>query len=77
MKQDINVEADLMFYKEHIIWNMLYKADRCHAATLVANKQADTLLGTLHTRWWQIFGPFKVLIADREAGRTRPACSAY
>ena len=68
MKQDINVEADILFYKEHLIWQMLDQADRWHAATLITNKQADTLLEALHTCWWQIFGPFKVLITDGESG---------
>ena len=70
MKQDTNIEADILFYKEFLIWHMLDQADRWHAATLVTSKSADSLLEALHTCWLQIFGPFKCLITDGEPNST-------
>ena len=68
IKQDEQVEADIMFYRRHLIWHMLDRADRWHAACEIEGKQSETLCEAMDTTWFQIHGPFKILVVDGERG---------
>lgn len=68
MKQNIIVEGDILFYKEHLVWHMIDRADRWHAGVEITNKQADTLCEAMMTTWYQISGPYQPLVIDGEMG---------
>ena len=70
MQQNEQVEGDLLFYKDYIVWHMVDRADRWHAATVVPDKSAPTLCAAIMTTWIQIFGPFRFLVIDGERGLT-------
>ena len=68
VKQNDQVEGDLLFYKEYIVWHMVDRADRWHAAIQVENKTTEALCEAITKCWLQPFGPFKTLIVDGESG---------
>ena len=61
MEQNHTVEADIMFYKQFMVWHMIDRADRWHAGTQIESKDTTTLCDALDTTWCQIWGPFKHL----------------
>ena len=62
------VECDLLFVHKFIIFHMLDRCTRWHAAVLVPNKEEDTLMKAIDTGWLTIHGPMKELITDGESG---------
>ena len=62
------VECDLMFVGKHIIFHMLDRCLRWHAAKVIPGKQEDTLITALDELWVSIHGPPKELIMDGESG---------
>jgi hypothetical protein len=50
-QQNDYVEADLMFYKQYLVWHMIDRADRWHAAKEISNKQTATLCEAIDTTW--------------------------
>ena len=68
MEQNHTVEADIMFYKQFMIWHMIDRADRWHAALVIESKDTNTLCDAIDTTWYQIWGPFKHLVIDGESG---------
>jgi hypothetical protein len=62
------VEADIMFYKKLIVWNMVDRADRWHACHLLADKSAPSLQDAISQCWIKIWGPPTFLIIDGEGG---------
>ena len=67
-KQNEVVEGDILFYKKHMAWHMVDRADRFEAAREIPNKEAPTLQEAIYTTWISIFGPFKTLVTDSESG---------
>lgn len=68
VRQNEQVETDLLFDRTYIIWRMIDRADRWHVATLVPTKTIDSLCEAMATPGIQIFGSFKALIIDGETG---------
>jgi hypothetical protein len=68
MRQNLEVEADILFYKDYMIWHMLDRVDRWHVACSIPDKKAATLCDAIMTSWVQVFGPFKILVIDGEGG---------
>ena len=66
MNQNEVIEADLMFVDQYIIWHMIDRADRWHAACTVSGKTPAAITAAIDKLWISIHGPFKVLIADGE-----------
>ena len=68
-KQNVEIEADILFYKTFKVWHMIDRADRWHAACEILSKEAPELQEAIDSTWLEIFGPFKVLIIDGERYR--------
>ena len=62
------VEADLMFYKKHIIFHMLCRCTRWHAGAVIPDMTEETLTNAIQTCWVGLHGPMKELIIDGESG---------
>ena len=62
------VELDLLFVHSHIIFHMMDRTTRWHAATVIPDKTAETLMKAIDTQWVGIHGPPKELILDGESG---------
>ena len=65
-----HVEADLMFYREHVIFHLICCGTRWHAATVIHSKHEQELLTALNRIWLSIHGPMQQLITDGESGLT-------
>jgi hypothetical protein len=57
-----------MFAYNYIIFNLIDRCTRWHAACLVQSKEDHALLEALNSTWVGIDGPMRVLIIDGEAG---------
>ena len=62
------VECDLIFISGHTILHMLDRCTRWHAAEVIPNKEAATLINGISRLWFQTHGPPKELIMDGEGG---------
>ena len=62
------VECDLIFISGHTILHMLDRCTRWHAAEVIPNKEASTLINGISRLWFQTHGPPKELIMDGEGG---------
>ena len=51
------VECDLLFVHKHIIFHLLDRCTRWHAAVVIENKESATLIKALDTTWVTIHGP--------------------
>jgi len=65
---NVEVEADIMFYKRLIVWNMVDRADRWHACHLLADKSAPRIQDAISQCWIKIWGAPTFLIIDGEGG---------
>ena len=63
-----HVEADLMYFKEHIIFHFICCATRWHAAACVKDRSESELFRALNQTWLSIHGPMQELICDGEMG---------
>ena len=72
LKQNEQVEADVLYYRRLRIWHMVDRADRWHAALIVPDLTKETLQSAVFTTWVQIFGPFQLLIIDGESAINCP-----
>ena len=61
------VECDLLFVHKHIIFHMLDRCTRWHAAQVIPNKEDDSLIKAIDTGWCTIHGPPGELITDCES----------
>ena len=68
IKQNEQVEADILFYKRHMIRHMIDRADRFHVGTELLTKITKDLLEACQVAWYQILGPIMYLITDGESG---------
>ena len=57
-----------MFVLHYIIFHLIDRCTRWHAACLVPSKEYHILLDALDTIWVSIHGPMRELIMDGEAG---------
>eukprot|EP00435_Cladocopium_sp_Y103_P042058 s696_g11.t1 len=71
-----HVEADLLFFREFVIFHMICCGTRWHAATVVRSKHEDELLEAVDRIWFSIHGPMQQLICDGESGLTNPNAQA-
>ena len=62
------VEFDLMFMHKYIIFHLIDRCTRWHAACTVPDKHDRTLVNTLDSLWVAHHGPMRELIADGECG---------
>ena len=62
------VECDLLFVDKHVNFHMLDRCTRWHAATVIPNKEDETLIKAIDTMWTTIHGPPQELITDGESG---------
>ena len=62
------VEADIMFYKKHMVWQMLDRADRWYQGVVIHCKYSQSRQCAMDECWFKTFGPFKFLIIDGEKG---------
>ena len=76
-KQNEQVEADILLYRDYMIWHMSDRADRWHAATPITGKDTATLCAAISRTWIQVFGPFRVLVVDGETGLKSAAAGEY
>eukprot|EP00439_Symbiodinium_sp_Y106_P049299 s2398_g6.t1 len=67
-----HVEADLLFYKQYIVFHCICRTTRWHSATAVPNKLGETLYEAFEQCWVSIYGPPEQLILDGESGLWRP-----
>ena len=66
-----HVEADLLFYKKHVILHMIDRCIRWHAAKVVSSRHMDQLIGGIDDIWVKIHGPMKEFIMDGETAIAR------
>ena len=62
------VECDLMLVGKHIIFHMIDRCTRWHAAKVIQDKTSPTLSQAIDTVWCTIHGPPNELIVDGESG---------
>ena len=60
------VEADLMFYKKHIVLHMIDRCTRWHGGKVVTGKTMEELIPAIDEVWVAIHGPMKEFIIDGE-----------
>ena len=65
------VECDLLFVHKNIIFHMIDRCTRWHAAKIVENKEEKTLMTAIEELWVTTHGSPKELITDGESGITR------
>ena len=68
IRQNEFVEGDILFYKQHMAWHMLDRADRWHASTVITSKSGPSLCRAIDLTWVTVFGPFLYLVIDGEKG---------
>ena len=76
-----NGEADLLFYKEFVIFHLIDRATRFHAGqesndSAIGAKSEDVLIELYSTTWVTHHGPFEILYVDGESGLTSPNAKA-
>ena len=64
------VEGDIMFYDEHMIFHLLDRCTRWHAAMVLPDKTANSLMTAISTLWITQFGAPTEFIHDEERGIT-------
>ena len=62
------VECGLLFVEKHIMFHMLDRCTRWHAARLIPDKAEGTLMKAIDELWVSIHGSPKELITDGESG---------
>ena len=62
------VEADIWFVYKFMIFHMVDRCTRWHAATVISSKEESCLIEALEENWIQLHGPMKELITDMESG---------
>ena len=62
------VQWDILFYRQHMISHLLDEAVRWSAGSVLAHKDAPSLIKAIAQDWIRTHGPMKVLIADGEKG---------
>ena len=65
------VECDLIFIHKFIIFHMIDRCTRWHAAKLVIDKKEETLTQAIDELWVSTHGAMKELILDGESGISR------
>ena len=65
-----------MFYRDYIIFHMIDRATRWHAAEEIANKTEETLLEYVYKVWIKVWGPPTNLHVDGESGLNTDAVKA-
>ena len=63
-----HAECDLLFMWDYIVFHLIDRCARWHAAEVIPNKQEDTLVEALDSMWVGIHGPMAELILDGEWG---------
>ena len=66
-KRNDKVDADILFYRDYLIWHMIGRADSWRAATVVLYKEGLTLVQAMMTARYASYGPFATLVIDGES----------
>ena len=75
---NVQVECALLFVYSFIIFHLLDRCTRWHAAKVIENKLEDTLIAALDEIWVGVHGAMKELIIDGEGGLVQSlAANAY
>ena len=61
-------EGDIMFYEDHMTYHPLDRCTRWHAATVLPDKTATSIMAALSTLWITQFGAPKELVHDEGTG---------
>ena len=72
-----HVEADLLFYKDYIVFHLIDRCIRWHAGDEAENKTEDHLLELLDVVWLKLYGPMTVYIVDGERGICSESTKAF
>jgi len=67
------VEMDLLFHAKHVIFHMVDRCTRWHAAAIVPNRESETLVAAIDRIWVSIHGPPRELICDGETAIAKSA----
>ena len=62
------VQWDILFYKQYMISHLLDEAVRWSAGSVLARKDATSIIESITCDWLRLHGGMKVLIADGETG---------
>ena len=71
------VEADLLFYKRHVILHLLDRCTRFTVASLLPNREVDSILEHLHKHWIALLGPPGTLVSDQEGAFQSPISATF
>ena len=71
------VEADLLFYKRHVILHLLDRCTRFTVASLLPNREVDSILELLHKHWIALLGPPATLVSDQEGAFQSPISATF
>jgi hypothetical protein len=58
------VECYPLFVRKHIIFHMVCRCTQLHAALVIPNENADTIMRTIDELWVSTHGPMRDLIVD-------------
>ena len=71
------VQIDLLFILDKVIFHMVDVCTRFCVATVIPNKLTDTLLECIQKHWLSLFGPPMAIVSDQEGGLASPAAAAW
>ena len=71
------VEADLLFYKQHVILHLLDRCTRFTVTSLLPNREVDSILEHLHRFWIALLGPPGTLVSDQEGAFQSPISATF
>ena len=74
---NLQVELDLMFYRDKVIFHMIDRCTRWHATKEVPSKHTDPMLQAIAEVWVAIHGPPKEIICDGESACKTLDASVY
>ena len=62
------IQVDLLFVEEFVILHLIDESIRWTTTSLLADRQASTIIKAITTVWLKIFGPMQCLVSDQEGG---------
>ena len=68
IKFNEQVEGDILFYEQEMIWQMVCRTTRWHAAVVITSKNTTSLLQAIEDCWVRIHGPMQEFYVDGEMG---------
>ena len=71
------VQVDLLFYRRYVVLHLIDVCARCTVACALKSRSADEIVQQLQTRWFSIFGPPRLIVADQEGGVANDHIAAW